>query len=451
MHADRAFFDACRDASRGLPFASAQGRLVALRGTLLAARGLSGRVGDLYEVRGSDQSLHAELVGFDDELRLLAPLGEVEGIAPGARIRRVSDGTARPQPGAALGRVIDALSRPLDGGPPLQLLRRSERTNGDAVSRSDGILRADVLRRGRIDTPFDVGIRSINGFATLGRGMRVGLFAGSGVGKSTLLGQIARAGEADAIVVALIGERGREVREFVEESLGDALSRSVVVVATSDEPAGLRRRAAYLATEIAADLRQQGQHVLLLMDSLTRFCTAQRELGLSAGEPPATRGYPPSVWAELPRLVERAGTSFGRGTVTGIFTVLVEGDDLDEPVADAARAVLDGHVVLSRELAEQGHYPPVDVLASVSRVMDEVISADHAASARGARTLLAALRSARDLISIGAYAAGADPDVDRARLLEGSLRDFLHQGRDERSSIDESFARLAEILAGESR
>ncbi len=436
MNLDRGFYRECFDHARRVPLVSREGRLVALRGTLLVVRGIRGRIGDLYEVESDGAHVAAELVAFENADRLLAPLGALNGVGPGARIRPLRAIATRPKAAAAMGRVIDALGRPLDGGPPLEL--RS----------GDHSVYTDVLTRQRIDTPLDIGVRSINAFATLGRGMRVGLFAGSGVGKSTLLGQMARAAKADAVVVGLIGERSREVRDFIEDALGEARARSIVVVATSDEPAGLRRRAAYLATEIAADLRREGRHVLLLMDSLTRFCTAQRELGLSAGEPPATRGYPPSVWAELPRLVERAGTSASRGTVTGIFTVLVEGDDMDEPVADAARAALDGHIVLSRELAEQGQYPPVDVLGSVSRVMDDVVAAPQREHARAARGLIAALREARDLISIGAYVSGSNAEVDRARALEPSLQMFMRQAKDDASDLDESFARLQALLAG---
>jgi flagellum-specific ATP synthase len=268
------------------------------------------------------------------------------------------------------------------------------------------------------------------------------------VGKSTLLGQVARFTSADVIVMAMIGERSREVREFVERDLGEGLSRSVIVVATSDEAPLIRRRAALAATAIAEDWRDRGRHVLLLMDSLTRFCTAQREIGLAAGEPPATRGYPPSLWSTLPKLLERAGTSTGAGSITGIYTVLVEGDDLSEPVADAARALLDGHVVLSRRLAERGQYPAVDPLASVSRVMPDVVTPEELAVAASAREALATYRDAEDLISLGAYVEGSDPAIDRARRLDGPLRAFLGQARHERASLSESFDALAQAMAG---
>ncbi len=332
--------------------------------------------------------------------------------------------------------MLDGLGRPLDGGPPLEgaepvpLHRRAE----------------PCLARERVLFPLDVGVRAINGLTTVGRGARLGIFAGSGVGKSTLLGMIARYTASDVAVIALIGERGREVREFIERELGDALSRSVVVVATSDTAPLLRVRAAHLATAIAEHFRDTGRHVLLLMDSVTRFCMALREIGLAAGEPPATRGYPPSVWSALPALLERAGTGASGGSVTGIYTVLVEGDDPNEPVADATRAILDGHIALTRELAERGHYPPIDVLASVSRVMDDVVPREHTALARQARELLATYRRVEDLISIGAYAEGSDPAVDRARALRGALEGFLRQGRDEPSDLEASRSGLARVL-----
>ena len=298
------------------------------------------------------------------------------------------------------------------------------------------------MARSRVDTPLDVGIRGINALYTVGRGARMGVFAGSGVGKSTLLGQIARYSQAEVIVVGLIGERRREVREFVERELGDALSRSVVIVATSDEPAVLRRRAGELAADLAAAHAADGRDVLLLMDSLTRFCAAQREIGLAAGEPPTTRGYPPSVWSVLPQLLERAGTTAGRGSVTGIYTVLVEGDDLEEPVADATRSLLDGHLVLSRAIAESGVFPPIDPVTSLSRVMSDVVSPEHEGLARSVRAAFARLSDAEDLIRIGAYVAGADPRLDAAMRMEPALRSLMTQGRGERADWDESLRAL---------
>jgi flagellum-specific ATP synthase len=337
--------------------------------------------------------------------------------------------------------VLDGLGRPVDGGPPLPRAR-SGRRQARAVA---------ALRRRRIERPVDLGVRAINALLTVGEGSRLGLFAGSGVGKSVLLGQIARGTQSDANVIALIGERGREVREFVERDLGDALARSVVVVATSDEAPVLRKRAALLASSLAEELRANGARVLLLMDSLSRFCAAQREIGLAAGEPPATRGYPPSVWSALPQLLERAGNADGPGGITGLYTVLVEADDPEDPIADACRALLDGHIVLSRRLAERGQFPAIDVLASVSRVMSDVVSPEQRALAARARALLATWAEAEDLVSLGAYPAGSDPRIDEALRLVPRLRAFLAQERDERSSVEESFRALGQALAGEAR
>jgi len=402
--------------------------------------GLPARVGSLCTLAPPDApELEAEVVGFRDQATILMPLGDPVGVAPGTPVRAALREAWAPSASSCLGRVLDALARPLDAGPP---------PRGEAGRPLLGRA-APVLRRRRIAEPLDVGIRSINALLTLGRGARIGLFAGSGVGKSTLLGQVARFTRADAVVVALVGERGREVREFVERELGPALARSIVVVATSDDAALLRRRAALLAATFAEELRDQGRHVLLLMDSLTRFCTAQREIGLASGEPPATRGYPPSVWSALPRLLERAGTSSGSGSITGIYTVLVEGDDLSEPVADASRALLDGHVVLSRSLAERGQHPAVDPLASVSRVMPDVVDARQVELAARARRSLAVYRDAEDLISIGAYVEGSDPAIDEARRLEPALRRFLCQGRDEAADLAASRDALAGALAGD--
>jgi flagellum-specific ATP synthase len=383
-------------------------------------------------------SFEAEVVGFRDERILLMPLGEHRSVGPRARIRLLHNRAEVVAGEACLGRVFDGLGRPLDGGPAL-----------DGAERVP-LHRAPVsaLARERVRRPLDVGIRAINGLITLGRGARVGVFAGSGVGKSILLGQIARSTAADVSVIALVGERRREVREFVERDLGSGLAHSVVIVATSDEAPLHRVRAALAATAVAERFRDEGREVLLIMDSLTRYCTALREIGLAAGEPPTTRGYTPSVWSTLPRLLERAGTSPGGGSVTGIYSVLVEGDDMNEPVADAARSLLDGHVTLSRALAEKGHFPAVDVLASVSRVMPEVVSKQQLALAARARAALATYRDAEDLISIGAYVAGSDPAIDAARELNGPLRAFLRQAGDESAGLEESFNALAGALGG---
>lgn len=434
---DGAFLRACLERVKALPRAELEGSVRAVVGASIEASGLPARVGALCSLEPIGRpALVAEVVGFRDGRTVLMALADASGVGPGTPVRLRQTLASAPPAGACLGRVIDGLGRPLDEGPLLP-----ESGGHPLLARPE-----QVLERDRIDTPLDLGVRSLNAMLTLGRGARIGLFSGSGVGKSTLLGQIARNTEADAIVVGLIGERGREVREFVERDLGEGLARATVVVATSDQPPLLRKRAALLATALAEELRAEGKHVLLLMDSLTRYCTALREIGLGAGEPPATRGFPPSVWAELPKLVERAGTGARGGSITGIYTVLVEGDDLSEPVADAARALLDGHVVLSRELAERGHFPAIDPLASVSRVMPDVISAEVLAVAERARGLLASYRDAEDLIAIGAYVAGSNPEIDEACRLRSPLLAFLRQGRDERTSLEESWTQLEQVV-----
>jgi flagellum-specific ATP synthase len=387
----------------------------------------------------SGAGFSAEIVGFREGCHQLMPLEARHGVAPGWRVALRRTSAEVPGGVATLGRVLDGLGRPIDGGAPL------------AEAESMPLHRAPEpsFGRPRVAQPMDLGVRSLNALVTAGRGGRLGIFAGSGVGKSTLLGQIARYTACDVAVIGLIGERGREVREFLERDLGEGLSRSVVVVATSDESAALRVRAAHAATAIAEGFRDAGKHVLLLMDSLTRFCMALREIGLAAGEPPATRGYPPSMWSALPALLERAGTSPSGGSITGVYTVLVEGDDLLEPVADAARSLLDGHVVLSRELAERGHFPPVDVLASVSRVMPDVTEPSHRAFAQRAREALAVWRGAEDLVTTGAYQPGSDPRIEWARRLEPVLRKLLAQAPDERADLAASVAALGAAVGGE--
>ena len=416
------------------------GRVRSLIGNLLEAEGVAGELGGLARVepRGA-LPFPAEVVGFREGSCLLMPLVEPVGVCPGSRVSLLEAGAALPDARAALGRVIDGLGRPLDEGPPIA---------ASPTSRSAFASRP-VLSRRPVDEPLDVGVRAINALFTVGVGARFGLFAGSGVGKSTLLGQIARFAEADAIVVGLVGERGREVREFVERELGDALPRSVVVVATSDAAPVLRRRAAHLATCLAEQLRDEGARVLLLMDSLSRFCAAQREIGLAAGEPPATRGYPPSVWSTVARLVERAGTCQGAGSITGIYTVLVEGDDPEDPIADAVRSLIDGHIVLSRRQAERGRYPAIDPLASVSRVMSGLLPEQAQARAARARELLSTHADAEDLLAIGAYQPGVDRRLDEAVRLEPGLRRVLAQGRDEHADVAQSLAALGGALEAE--
>jgi flagellum-specific ATP synthase len=380
-----------------------------------------------------------EVVGFRRGRTLLMPLGDLQGIAPGTTVRTTGMPLRVPVGSELLGRVLDGLGRPIDGRPP----------PGGELARSTMASPPDPLTRPRIRERVGLGVRALDALVPCGRGQRLGIFAGSGVGKSSLLGMIARSSGADVNVIALVGERGREVREFIESDLGDALSRSVVVVSTSDQPALVRIRAAFTATAIAEHFRDCGEDVMLMMDSVTRFAMAQREVGLAIGEPPATRGYTPSVFALLPRLLERAGTS-ERGSITGLYTVLVDGDDMNEPIADAVRSILDGHVVLTRELAHAGHYPAIDVLASVSRLIGDIVSPPVRAGAQQLRAALAALREKEDLIAIGAYQRGSDSLVDSALLHRGEIEAFLRQAVEETSSItqaDDALLALAGDLA----
>jgi flagellum-specific ATP synthase len=414
------------------------GKVTQVVGLAVEVSGLTGAVGDLCHVVSGDRRLPAEIVGFRDHRLLLMPLGDLAGVRPGSAVLS----TGHPQSVAVgpglLGRVIDGFGQPMDDRGPVEATGVAPLQQGPPP----------VLARQRIAEPLETGIRAVDALLPMGRGQRVGIFAGSGVGKSVLLGMLASHATADVNVIALIGERGREVREFIERDLGPAgLERSVVVVATANEPPLLRRQAAFAATAIAEFFRDAGRTVLLMMDSLTRFALAQREIGLAVGEPPATRGYPPSVFALLPRLLERAGTTAHRGSVTGLYTVLVEGDDLNDPVGDTARAILDGHVVLSRELASANHFPAIDVLGSVSRVAGELLSAGEARAAADARDLLATYRDARDLVAIGAYVAGTDPRIDRALQARPALLQFLQQARDERSPRAETMRALMACLA----
>jgi flagellum-specific ATP synthase len=435
---DTAFFARCRERLGALELVPRSGRVVSATGDAIEVDGIGAPLGAICEIElrvGS--AMRAEVVGFRDRHSIVMALGERSGIEPGARVRLRATSATVPAGGGCLGRVIDGLAQPIDGRGPLVGCTRAP-LYGPPVS---------ALARTPIAQPFAVGVPAIDGLLTLGVGSRIGLFAGSGVGKSTLLGRIAQYASADVTVVALIGERGREVREFVERDLGPALARSVVVVSTSDEAPLLRLRAAHTAAALAEDFRARGLRVLWLTDSLTRFCTARREIGLAAGEPPATRGFPPSVWSALPRLIERAGNADGPGSITAIFTVLVEGDDPGEPVADAARSLLDGHIMLSRELAERGQYPPIDLLASISRVMPAVVPAEQLRLATEVRENLATYRRMEELISIGAYREGSDPAVDRARKLEAPLRAFLTSTGGPRPDLAQTRAALERALA----
>jgi flagellum-specific ATP synthase len=406
-------------------------------GLTLTVEGITAAVGDLVEIDPGPRPLLAEVVALQHGRLTCMPLGDLSGVHAGARVRATGMPLQVPVGPALLGRVLDGLGRPLDGGPPLGALAEYV----DLTSETP-----NALTRARVDRPLATGVRALDAFAPVGRGQRLGIFAGSGVGKSTLLSQITRGTDADVRVIGLIGERGREVREFLDEDLGaEGMANTVVVVATSDEPPLVRLKAAFVATRIAEAFRDEGRDVLLLMDSITRTAMAQREVGLSAGEPPATRGYPPSVFAMLPKLLEKAGTST-TGSITGLYTVLVDGDDHNEPIADTARSILDGHVVLTRKLATAGHFPAIDVLESISRVATAVVPAPQMTDAREVRRMLGALRDVRELIEIGAYQAGSDPLVDRARRLAPDIDAFLRQSVDDHTSPAESWARLHQIV-----
>jgi flagellum-specific ATP synthase len=398
-------------------------------GMTVAAAGFPAPVGALAEIeRPSGTPLLAEVIGFRNELTLLYPLSDVAGVRHGNRVRLARTARWLRVGQALLGRVIDAAGNAVDGKPEPAL---SERTRFNSAP-------PHPCDRPRIDAPISTGVRAMDGLLTCGRGQRMGIFAGSGVGKSVLLGMMARYTSADVNVIALIGERGREVNEFIERDLGpQGLAKSVVVVATSNEPALLRVQAAATATAIAEYFRDQGKNVLLMMDSLTRFALAQREIGLAAGEPPTTRGYPPSVFALLPKLVERAGRS-PLGSITAFYTVLVEADDPNEPIADCVRGLIDGHTWLSRKLNSRGHYPSIDVLESLSRLMSEVAPGDHRQAAQAMRELLAVYRDHEDLISIGAYRRGANKLVDTAIELMPEINRFLRQAVDEPSSCEQA-------------
>ncbi|MGZ6878195.1 MAG: FliI/YscN family ATPase [Nocardioidaceae bacterium] len=412
------------------------GRLVELRGLHLLARGVQAGVGDLVEVASGRGAVLAEDVASTAAGEVCLPLGETHGLRVGARVRPTGGPLRIPVGEALVGRVLDGLGRPVDGGPSLAHLPRVSVEHAAPPA----------LHRRRVDQQVGLGVRALDTLVTCGRGQRIGVMAGSGVGKSTLMSMVARGTEATVSVIALVGERGREVREFLENDLGPAgLARSVVVVATSDAPPVERLRAAFVATRIAEWFRDGGQDVVLMMDSLTRVAMAQREIGLAAGEPPATRGYPPSVFAVLPRLLERAGPGVD-GTITGLYTVLVEGDDMQDPVGDTARSILDGHVVLSRRLATSGHYPSIDVLESLSRVASTVTTAEQREDATTLRRLLAAHREVRELVEIGAYVPGTAPDADRALALLPSIDAFLRQRVDEPSTSADAWAALHRIV-----
>ena len=413
----------------------AVGRVRAVTGLSVRASLPGARIGDVVIIRRKGDPLLAEIVGFDEGEAVVLPLGALSGVGPDDPVESTGAPLEVRASDALLGRVVDGLGRPIDGGAAFE---------GTAVP----VDRSPPAALGRrpVAHPLPTGVRVIDGLLTLGEGQRIGLFAGSGVGKSTLLGAIARGTAADVVVVALVGERGREVGEFLEHSLGEeGRKKSIVVVATSDAPALERLRAAQVATAYAEYFRDRGLRVMLLVDSVTRFARAQREVGLSAGEPPARRGYPPSVFAMLPRLLERSGQG-ERGSITAIYTVLVEGGDMDEPVADEVRGIVDGHVVLDRMIAARGRYPAVDVTVSLSRVMTSIVDKAHREAARRMRDLVAVYESKRDLLLLGAYAKGTDKELDRAIELMPGIEAFLRQGSDEVTPFSESLEKLVGAL-----
>lgn len=412
------------------------GRVAQIVGLVVECEGLNAPIGATCTIHASGGApLPAEVVGFRDQRVLLMPWGEPAGVR---RFDPVTCASVVQTVGVGpelIGRIVDARGRPIDGGPPVAAAERRPVTARPPRP----------LDRPRIAEPFATGVRAIDGLLTLGKGQRIGLFSGSGVGKSVLMGMICRHTSAAVNVVALVGERGREVRDFIEKDLGaEGLRRSVVVVATSDEPALLRIRAPFTASAIAEYFRDQGQDVLLFMDSITRMAIAQREVGLSAGEPPATRGYPPSVFALLPRLLERSGRG-PRGSITGVYTVLVEADDMNEPIADTSRSILDGHLWLSRDLANRGHYPPIDPLNSISRLLSDVTTPEHRQAVVKARAAMATLREKQDLIDAGAYAPGSNPQVDAALRLWPKIEAFLRQDVAEKAPYDRTVQALLDV------
>nr|WP_027414596.1 flagellar protein export ATPase FliI [Aneurinibacillus terranovensis] len=410
------------------------GKVSQVIGLTVESMGPNVRIGEICNIYpvGSKIPVPAEVVGFKDNKVLLMPLGDLGAIGPGCDVVATGKPLTVKVGSELLGQVLDGTGKLMNGHSLFHGMTEYPVDNAPP----------NPLLRPRIQETLSVGVRAIDGLLTVGRGQRIGIFAGSGVGKSTLLSMIARNTEADINVIGLIGERGREVVDFIERDLGEeGLKRSVVVVATSDQPALIRIKGALLTTSIAEYFRDQGLNVMLMMDSVTRFAMAQREVGLAIGEPPATRGYTPSVFALLPRLLERAGTS-SAGSITGFYTVLVEGDDMNDPIADSVRGILDGHIVLSRKIAHTGHYPAIDILASVSRVMKEIVSPEHYAAANELKRMLAIYREAEDLINIGAYKPGANKDIDMAIHFKDAIANYTSQGTDNPSSLDEATASL---------
>jgi len=414
------------------------GKVRQVIGVVVESNGPAMSVGETAQIvyKRAPEPVLAEAVGFRDSKVLLMPLGDLGGIGAGSDVISLGRPLQIGLTNNLLGRVLDGLGRPID-------------ERGRILDATPSVITGtppNALTRRRVDTPLSMGVRSIDGLLSVGKGQRVGIFAGSGVGKSTVLGMIARNSSADVNVIALVGERGKEVRDFIERDLGEVgLRKSVVVVATSDQPALVRIKAAFVATRIAEYFRDQGLDVMLMMDSVTRFAMALREASLAAGEPPLTKGYTPTVFAALPPLLERAGRDSGPGSITAVYTVLVEGDDMNDPIADTVRGILDGHVVLTRKLADKGHHPAIDILRSISRVAREISSPEHNAAATRMRELLAAYDEASDLMQIGAYVQGSDPRVDAARALHSTMEALLRQSPDEMTGQPETIARLRAI------
>lgn len=415
------------------------GRVNRVVGTVIEGNGPGSSVGSLCDIYPNDNMdpIRAEVVGFKKNSVFLMPIGSLNGIAPGSKIVAVKSKPMIKVGNGLLGRIIDGMGNPIDSKGPIKL-------DEEMPIYADPI---NPLERSRIKEPLDVGIKAINGLLTCGMGQRMGVFAGSGVGKSVLLGMIARHTTADVNVIALIGERGREVREFLEKDLGEeGLKKSVVIAATSDQPPLIRIRGAFIATAIAEYFRNQGKNTMLMMDSVTRFAMAQREVGLATGEPPTTKGYTPSVFALLPRLLERAGSISNKGSITGFYAVLVEGDDMNDPVADSVRSILDGHIVLSRNLTTQNHYPAIDVIESLSRVMIDVVPKEHIALSRKLVEILDAYKKSEDLIKIGAYVKGTNRDTDYAISMIDKINDFLKQDIDKQVSMEDTINMMVKLL-----
>ena len=433
------FFEKIRNELPRIDPIEVRGRIAEVVGLLVESTGPSASIGEVCRILNKDGDLivRAEVVGFRSDRTLLMPLGTIEGVHPGNTVVATHRPLMVSVGEELLGRVLNGTGQEMDG----------KGTISTAIERPIFSDIPDPLKRNRVTEPFQTGIRAIDGFLTLGEGQRVGIFAGSGVGKSVLMGMMAKNCRADVNVIALVGERGREVRDFLERDLGEeGIKRSVVVVATSDQPALIRMKASMVAAAIAEYFRDEGKRVLFMCDSVTRLAMAQREIGLTVGEPPATRGYTPSVFAMLPKFLERAGNS-DKGSITGLFTVLVEGSDMDEPVADAVRGILDGHILLSRDLANKNHFPAIDVLSSISRCMNDIIDADHRKIVGELRDNMATYKANEDLISIGAYEPGRNQKIDRAIQLNDHINRYLKQDRSEASTFEQSRMMLNQLLA----